>query len=571
MGWPLRGEAADFGAVTNGDWGTATTWTDGTNPGVPGAGDRAFVGGGFVAGQAASAAVSVTTNAAVTEVFMAFQAPGTASIDILPGGALIAAGRLHVGMHPGGTGTLTQAGGVLAGGGDMVIGDGGPGAVAISAGLATRAGIYVALGASGALTMTGGTVTNNGSLVIGHGGGNACTARVTVAGACMANAGQTEIGTGAPGDAQFSNAVFLTSGLFVANGQQGSLVLVDAVVTNLGTFMVGHGGGAAVTGRVSMIGGRLDSSIGQFGVGNDATGLMTVSNAWMRTGQFFMGQHVDGAFAMSDSVLINASGGFRGGLNRSASFVQVGGTNLVDGGEFWMGEAEGTTNTYTLSGADALLRATNGRQLIGVYGGSNTFNQLDGHVEMNDLQVPFTGSDAPIGVYNLLGGSLNTVRLSKNGNPKSSFAFAGGTLSADTVTFNLVNRGGTLSPGRTNSLGRTQIEGSYTVESPAGGLAIQVGETNAGLTNDVLQCSGAVTLDGAMRVNLVGDYVPETSNAFVIVTGSLVSGTFANAPVSGQRYNFGDTSFVVTYSGTSVALSDYRDAQPPSALLIQVR
>lgn len=571
--WPSGAGATDFGAVADGNWSAPVTWTDGANPGVPGGADRAFIGGAFVAGQAASAVVAVTTNQAISEIYVAFSGPGAGRLDMRPDGSLAVGSRLHVGMHPAGTGTLMQTGGVLNGAGDMTIGEGGPGSVALTGGVLERNGIYVALGAAGSFAAAGGDVTNTGGLVAGYSGGSGFTGTIRLSDqARVVVNGQTEVGSGAVGGMLVSNATLTTVGLYVANGNAGTLSLVDAVVTNAWTLNVGHVGGDGVTGRVAVTGGRLTSVAGQCGLGVAAAGVLTLSNAWATTGQLYMGFGAEAELIMIDSVLVNAWGGFRGGLGRSARVHQIGGTNLVNGGEFWMGEVlADTANTYTLEGAGAVLEALNGRQLIGVSGGRSIVHQLGGTVRMNDLQVGFTGSSDAVGIYNLSGGELHTVSLSRNTHPSTAFNFTGGMLSADTVGFTLANAGGTLAPGRTNSIGVTQLNGMYTVTEPGAVLALQLGGTVAGVGFDVLRCTGSAQLGGELRIHLVGEFQPDPTNTFEVVSAPAVSGAFANAPVSGERYNVGEANFMVTYSGTAVTLSDYRVLQPPSGLLLHVR
>ncbi len=561
--------AADFGAVADGDWSVPATWTDGVIPGVPGGTDRAFIGGGYVAGQAPSAAVDVTATQAVSEVYVSFWVPGEGALRLQPGGHLTAHSRMHVGAHPGGTGTVVQTGGVLDGAGDMTIGEGGAGAVTISDGIAIRHGIYVALGAPGALTVTGGAVTNTATLVAGYSGGGSFTGRVSLTDSHV-TCGQTQVGGGATGIMAVSNAWFSTVGLFVAAGVNGTLDIADAIVTNTSSFMVGHAGGDSVTGRVSLSGGRLYAPAGQFGVGSGAVGRMTVSNAWLSTGQLYVGYLADGWFSMTDSVLTNEWGGYRGGISRSGHFLQVRGSNLVDGGEFWMGESAGTTNSYTIMGQDAFMRATTGRQLIGVYGGSNTFNHVDGTVMMHELHVGFFSDNTAAGIYNLFGGTLNVAIISNNLNPNTSFNFAGGTLSAGQIGFTLINRGGTLSPGLTNSIGKTHIDGGYQVQSVDSILAIQLAGTAPGVSHDQLVATGGLILDGTLEVRLGPEYTPDPLDTFEIVTGASVSGVFANAAHSGGRFNLGDASFVVTYTATGVTLSDYRPPSPPGGFRLHI-
>src|SRR5262245_64618899 len=58
--------AADTGAVGNGDWSNAATWTNGT----PGTMDNAYVGSGYPTGAATTATVMLSQNSSAGTVYL---------------------------------------------------------------------------------------------------------------------------------------------------------------------------------------------------------------------------------------------------------------------------------------------------------------------------------------------------------------------------------------------------------------------------------------------------------------------------------------------------------------------
>jgi hypothetical protein len=108
---------------------------------------------------------------------------------------------------------------------------------------------------------------------------------------------------------------------------------------------------------------------------------------------------------------------------------------------------------------------------------------------------------------------------------------------------------GTLSPGF--SPGTLQVNGDYT-QYPSAALQIELAGTTPG-SWDLLSASGAVTLDGALNVTLLGGYMPALGDSFTIVSArGGISGTFASAALpplpAGQAWS-------IDYGAGSVMLS----------------
>jgi hypothetical protein len=94
-----------------------------------------------------------------------------------------------------------------------------------------------------------------------------------------------------------------------------------------------------------------------------------------------------------------------------------------------------------------------------------------------------------------------------------------------TVQGDLMN-GGVVSPGGDGTNGILTVTGNY-VQTAAGILNIDLGGVNAGTHYDQVQIGGAATLDGTLNVALIGGYVPQVGDTFLILTFNSATSTFA--------------------------------------------
>jgi hypothetical protein len=120
-----------------------------------------------------------------------------------------------------------------------------------------------------------------------------------------------------------------------------------------------------------------------------------------------------------------------------------------------------------------------------------------------------------------------------------------------------------LSPGALNFSGNLQL--SY-----ASNLAFEIGGTNQGTDYDLLHKidPGTFTLNGKLTVTLTNGFTPAPSDTFnIVTTQSALAGAFTNVR-NGARLNTtdGGGSFVVTYSGTNVVLSNFGPPLPAPQL-----
>ena len=116
-----------------------------------------------------------------------------------------------------------------------------------------------------------------------------------------------------------------------------------------------------------------------------------------------------------------------------------------------------------------------------------------------------------------------------------------GTLRGDGQIIGNVSNVGVVAPG--NSPGTLHIDGNYT---QAGKLQIEIGGTTPGSQFDMLDITGAATLDGTLEVSLIDGFTPSVGDVFEIVhaDGGVFGGfdTFSLPTVPGRSWAFVNTS-----------------------------
>ena len=196
------------------------------------------------------------------------------------------------------------------------------------------------------------------------------------------------------------------------------------------------------------------------------------------------------------------------GVEGNGTLVQSGGTHTVTF-DLTLGEKAGAHGDYTLAGGvlnvDTLANGI----------GTGTFTHTGGTNNVNALVVAPNGSS-----YALQAGRLNAGSITANG--ASAFDFTGGTLSVDVFNGNLLNNGGTLSPG--DSPGVTRVVGNYS-ESAGGMMTVELGGTGAGMY-DVLVVDGAASLAGRLDVVFFNGFSPVEGDTFDIVRTVTLNGKF---------------------------------------------
>jgi hypothetical protein len=144
-----------------------------------------------------------------------------------------------------------------------------------------------------------------------------------------------------------------------------------------------------------------------------------------------------------------------------------------------------------------------------------------------------------------------------------SVTLNGGTLGGrGTISGDVANLGGTVSPGRAGENGLLAIDGDYK-QMAGGTLEIDIAGRVAGsggpTGHDVLAIAGDASLAGALALATDPSFRPQTSHLFTILTRAKGSGSFG--AVTGTAVATG--TYVTTYAPTAVTLG-LLDTTPPA-------
>jgi uncharacterized repeat protein (TIGR01451 family) len=208
-----------------------------------------------------------------------------------------------------------------------------------------------------------------------------------------------------------------------------------------------------------------------------------------------------------------------GAINNSGLFDVVSNVNI-----FWNGGSSAVLNNT------GTLRKSGG-------GGTSTWSSIAvnnaGNVEALSGILSLSSFTQNSGVTMLNGGSLSKS--------SGTFNFYGGMLQgAGIITGNVANVGGTVSPGM--SPGVLHIAGNYT-QGPTGTLNIELGGVISGTQYDLLDVTGAASLNGTLNVSLINSFTPISGTVFRIVNFSTRSGDF----ITETGMNVGGWLFLLPY------------------------
>ncbi len=256
-----------------------------------------------------------------------------------------------------------------------------------------------------------------------------------------------------------------------------------------------------------------------------------------------------GSYSLSGDGYLSAVNEYIGYRSTIANdFVQTGGTNAVSGDLYLAG---GTVTGYVPRGSYSLSAGTltvGDDEYMG-YNGAATFTQTGGlHQVTGTLSVGY--SVGSTGLYELLGGTLETPRLNVGANPPGRmvqtggynsvggtvylgeqgkyylsggtcvldvlikahsgtplFSFTGGTLVPGTVGFDLGNNGGVLSPDGEDDVGTVAFGSNDYTQGSTGVYYVDI---TSDRQHDQINSTGDLTFDGTVYVNLVGDFSPSS-------------------------------------------------------------
>ena len=187
--------------------------------------------------------------------------------------------------------------------------------------------------------------------------------------------------------------------------------------------------------------------------------------------------------------------------------------------------------SYAIAGSGSMnLEADAGNASVQVLQGSHQFQAV---VNLNSNTIVDVASGSVLEFNNRL--NLNGNNLSQTGmgtlainsvvnaDGGSVNAAAGVLTGNGTIEGDLVNSGGSVSPG--NSPGILQVRGDYS-QGPDANLLIEIAGTLAEVEHDVLRVSGTASLDGTLIVDVLLGFDPQAGDRFSVLDVGQVEGTF---------------------------------------------
>lgn len=275
---------------------------------------------------------------------------------------------------------------------------------------------------------------------------------------------------------------------------QGSLI-VDGAGSELnvdGLLRFGLAGNGE--GRIAN-GGKIQSTYGHFGLLPSAYGELNVDgvgSSFVGTDNFIIGVQGTGK--------INVASG--GEVTMGVAFVAsqdsagVGEINVSGQGSKWSG------SSIYLGGGNSSSTTVGGRGTLNVSSGGNA-----------DLATLLLWDE---GFVNLSSGSLSVGNLGFQADVSEQFNFTGGRLEVTRVfDHSLIQKGGTLSPGKGTSSTLWVLDGDY--EMRAGNLEILLGGLHSSQFGSVVIDNGAATLNGTIDIDWTDDFVGSAGDSFLIV------------------------------------------------------
>jgi autotransporter-associated beta strand protein len=383
----------------------------------------------------------------------------------------------------------------------------------------------------------------------------------------------------------------------------GNLNIAAFAENRKGTMRVNTSGTIAVSGEF-FIGDNL-TSVGEFTLEN---GTMTVNNA-IRVGN----NRGTGTLTMSGGS-ITKTGGEKllvGNNNGVGTVVHSGGTISVNN-EFYVGNENAASGTYTLSGTGVinvanevvvgreigtgvlnvnggtLTTSGNGNMYIGRRNSAGTLNQTAGTISVNREFGVGTRDDNKIGIgfYNLGGGSLtaaNNIFIGKEQGASGTMTMTGGTMTgSDKLIIGDNGATGVL----TQSAGTVDVPNEIFVGnglSQAPGASILANSNDGQLERRAEWAPGTVTVQdtGNWNVNVgewFGSGLTTAVIPFQLPNFGAVANPFTSASFGVNLYNKGgatvtdlDLYAVRVSASPQIATSDWYNgsAPDPSATLIQ--
>ena len=369
---------------------------------------------------------------------------------------------------------------------------------------------------------------------------------------------------------QFTNGASVTGGTLNAIGT-GVLQNLDAVTLNsltlTGSFIANNNSTTTLNGAIANTGSISLNSTGNFtdlSLGSNVTltggGVINLVNADRILGSGILtnfnntieGETHSGSLGNNGIGIVNQAGGL---INANVSGL----TLNVD-----PDSTDGLVNQGTMEASNGGILLLNGN------GGGSFTNS--GTIVASGGTLQFSGTVTSSGTVDVGSDSLSVTGSYTQ--TAGTFRLAGGTVtSSSALNFmgGLIDARGTMTAGLTNSanlqpaLGGSglAVTGAVSLLS-ASQLTFQLGGLTQGSEYGFLNVNGTVALGGQLVLSFVNGFQNSVngSDTFTVLSSSFnFSGMFSNV-ASGTRLDTSDGfgSFLVTYSGNNVVLSNFLPA-----------
>lgn len=335
-------------------------------------------------------------------------------------------------------------------------------------------------------------------------------------------------------------------------------------LTIAGSFNALNGTTTTLNGTITNSGNISINSTGSF------TDLTLGSNVTLNGGgtlSLFNADRVRGT-----GILTNVNNTLQGETSNSGSLGtnEIGIVNQVDG--IISANAPLLTLNVDPNSSSGLvnqgtMQATNnGILLLNGNGGGAFANS--GVIKATGGTLQFTGTVNSSGTVDVGADTLSITGSGSYTQTAGTFRMTGGTVTSSTAlnfTAGLIDARGTINAAITNganiqpALGGTGLSVNGNVSLLAtSNLTFQLGGLTRGSEYGSLNVNGSVGLNGTLVVSFVNAFQAGNSDNFTVLSSTSLSGAFTNV-ASGARLTTTDNSgsFLVTYDGTEVVLSDF--------------
>ena len=435
----------------------------------------------------------------------------------------------------GGSLVFNNTGSVLANSGILMVGDAGSCTGTCAGSWSVASGATLQLGTATTAALKG-PISGAGTVIFSTGTVN-YTGSYNVTGGTQATDGTANFT--APATVTSTGALSLSGGTL--NFSTGKAVTAKSLTQDAGTLTGSDA--LTVSGAITWSGGTESGT----GVTNADDGMTisgepfldtrTINNKKIATwngSAFFMlntavfDNKAGATWNHQVDTLIEWDGGTPTFIN-GGTFEKTAGTSASGGG---MGGSIPFTNSGTVIAKSGML-------LLGT-----SYTQTGGSTELSGGTISMSGS----------------TPLTENG---------GSVLGIGTITGNLTNNSGTVSPTLTaNTTGTLSINGTDVgdyVQGTKGTLVLDIGGSGSGQF-DVLSASGPATLAGSAQLCLIKGFKPTVGSKFPIVNYASESGTFSTVNF-GWTLTYGSTAVTATYNGAPVTSFSPASLAFPSQLL----